>query len=464
MATLSASVQTDINSDKTVGIIIGVVIALIIILLIIVVIFSDKSSGGTKTKLTVQTTAPPVTKQPPPQQVQVAPMPRPPAIPELINRIMRTRRMHAQAPRQMMINPAHNHYMAAQILNTLQFANHIGDLTDRRLPVVIDLAVAVDGPLDQKLQEVLFESANQTRDKIIGNRRAIARAEPTPAARMDKYIELSTSHSDDPQSSHDTYVNKCLRNIIKILREDQKEEALLPIFQIRCEIQRKFNVIPPKENEQSLDTPKEQSVLTIIDIMDGKGPSQYNPALEATIRNVLDGNGGSQYNSTLEATEAEILQRVWMRSLDKRNAAVKDEFQEMIYTSLASCFEGGSIVCINGRCAKILSAPVKLDFDPRLHELQTLESHKNNIFIKTRELVKKRCEKMLQSSDEKVRTVAQSFLAEKAEDLPKDVDPEKNKEITIYLRKCVSDMVREMSQGLPNEIVNHIINEAAGAI
>lgn len=445
------------TSDKSVGIIIGLVFALIIILLIVVMIFSVKSENTTKAKLNIQTNASPPVKQPhvsglqtiqqrvlagnPQQPQHVIPV-QPPGIPDLINRIMRTRRLQPQM--RMTANPMHNHFMAAQILDTLRFANHIGDLTDRRLPVIIDLAVAVEGPLDQKLQEVLIESANQTRDKIIGGRRAIARTEPTPAARMDRYIELSTTNTSDDQSSHDTYVNKCLRNIVRTLREDQRSEALLPIFQIRCEIQRKFNIVPPKEEADVIDTPREQSVLTVIDMMDNKGASAYN--------------------STLEATEAEILQRVWMRSLDKRNEANREAIQEMIYTSLASCYEGGSIVCINGRCAKLLSALVKLDFDEKLHELQTLEQHKNHIFLKTRELVKKRCEGLLKSTDEKIRVVAQSFLAEKAEDLPKDVDPEKNQEISIYLRKCVASMVKDMSVGLPDEIVKHITNEAIGAI
>jgi hypothetical protein len=429
------------GEDKTVGIIICVIIALIIILVVFIALYTDKQpavkqSGGTNKLLNKPISTPKPIEE---KKATVAPRPR---VPDLINTVMRTRRMNTPY-----YNPFHNNHVAVHILNALQTANRMGDLNDRRLPYVIDLAVVMPANnnafTDMKLQEILIESANQTRDKLIGRNRAIARAQPTPAARMDKYIQLSTTNTSDDQNSHDTYVNKCLRNIIAILRDDQKEEPLISIFQIRSEIQRKYNVDPPKETE-TLDTPAEQSVLTVIDTM-------YN-------------KGASKYNSTLEITESELLQRVWMRSLDKRNEAVKEQMQDMIYSALASSYEGGSIVCINGRCAKLLSAIVVLDFDPRTHELRTLEQFRNELFIKTRELVKNRANKALTSSDPKVVAVATSYLAEKQEDLPKELDPEANKNFTIYLRQQIEAMVKEHAKNLPPDTIKHIISDCVAAV
>lgn len=442
MASTQIEITSTNNSDRTVGIVIGVIVSLIVILLVVVIICSDSTIKVNMTQPIKQGAGPqkPVLKQP----EQKAPVPAPvqgrPNIPQLINRIMHTRRM------QPMGNPFHNNFVAAQILNTLQVANHFGELTDRRLPVVIDLAVAIpngDPFADRKLQEILMESANQTRDKIIGNRRAIARTEPTPVARMDRYIKLSSVISDDDQTSHDTYVNKCLRNIIDILREDQKETPLLSIFQIRSEIQRQYNIDPPKE-QQTLDTPKEQSVLTVIDVMNNDGKPQYN--------------------STLQATEAEILQRTWMRTLDPRNEKNRRNMQDMIYMALGSCYEGGNIVCINGRDAKVLSAIVMLDFDERTHELQTLEIHKNNIFIKTRELVIAASKKALTSSDPKVVAVAKSYLVDDPKDLPENLDETAANNFTAYLRKEIKKMVEIASKGLPDEIVKHIVTDAIAAV
>lgn len=445
------------NLDQTMGIIICIIIVLVIIVIVIVALYSDKSSkspnssklitnqvlnrNSQDTKSNNITDSKTNLKIANPTDMKTTIRPR---IPDLIDGVLQTRRRM----NGVQINPFRNNYVAAQILQTLQLANTINDLGDHRLPYVIDLAVVMPGDndpfTDRKLQEILMISANETRDKIIGRNRAVARTQPTPAARMDKYIELSTTNTSDDQNSHDTYVNKCLRNIIAILREDQKNEPLPSMYTIRCEFQRRYNIDPPKEEDDKLDSPKQQSVLTVIDLMNN--------------------NGASHFNSTLQCTEAELLQRVYLRIMDKRNENVQQQMFDMVYTALGSCFEGNSIVCINGRCAKILSAIVVLDFDERTHELKTLEQFKNNIYIKTRELVKDRARKALTSTDPKVVAVAKSFLAEKIEDMPKDLDSEANSNFIIYLRKQIETMVKEQSKDLPAEVTKHIISDCIAAI
>lgn len=430
--------------DSSVGIIIAIVIAFIVLLIVIVVLTSNKNDS----KVIVRTvgnkipqpriSAKPVSVSVPAPAQAPKIQPNKPKAPDLINNIMNTRRFrNAGAP----IPP---NFLATQILNTLQFVNQTRELADRRLPIVIDLAVAIpDDPyMDRKLQEILVESANQTRDKIIGNRRAIARAEPTPAARMDKYIELSTTHTNDDQNSHDTYVNKCLRDIMAILREDQKDTKLPTMFHIRCTFKQKYNIL--ESSDTKLDTKKENSILTVIDMMDN--------------------NGASRYNSSIEATEAEVLQRVFERAHHPKNKDVKDNIIDAMYQNFGSCFEGGNIVCSNGRCAKVISSLTKLDFDERTHVLHTLEYHRNNIYNKIREMVKDRSNKALTSDNPKVRDVAKSFLAEKLEDIPKEIDEEKNKEFTLYLRKEAARLVNEMSIDLPKKIIDHITNEVIASI
>lgn len=453
----SATIQAEItNSDKTIGLIIGLFVVFIIIMIVVVMICSNPTDSINKAKVTVKTLNP---IQPKMVMTKQASPPRP-RVPELINNVMQTRR--AQGAGQLI----HNNFIAAQILDTLRVANHFGDIHDPRLPIVIDLAVAIpnDPFTDRKLQEILMESANHTRDKIIGNRRAVAKNEPTPAARMDKYIELSTTNTSDPQNSHDSYVNLCLRKIMTILREDQKELDIPSVYQIRCEIQRKYNIEPPKSSDNKEILGSEDT--THLKSGGAETKNDSSPQSVLTIIDTMYNNGASHYNVSIQATEAEVLQRVWLRTLDKRNEAVKEKMQDMIYNSLESSYEGGNIVCINGRCAKILSSMVMLDFDERMHELQTLEQFKNNIFIKVRELVKDRSRKALTSSDPKVVTVAKSYLSETAEDMvpPETIDKQANTNFAIYLRGEISKMVKEQAKELPPEIVKHIITECIAAI
>jgi hypothetical protein len=329
--------------------------------------------------------------------------------------------------------------MAGHLYNTLRAVNILGALTTPRLPFVIDIAVEPiynnNPQIDRELQRVLLESANQTRDKIISRRREVAKSEPTPAARIDKYIELSTFNTVDPENSHDTYVNKCLQDIMAILREDQKDQDLPSLSHIRNCIKLKYDII---------ESPDTKTVLNVIDII-------YN-------------DGVPLYNDAIKATDTEVLQRVWLRSFDPKNSANKENMQHMIYNSLESCWEGNSIVCINGRCSKLLSVLVELDHDPRTHVLRTLEQQKNILFEQIRELIKERARIATRSLDPEVQKIGQSYLATSSDDMPKDLDEGKVKDFQLYLRNQIAKYVQDNCKTLPETVMKHVINECIAAV
>lgn len=418
------------QTSNILGICLAIVAILIVVLIVVVALTTKKANLETK----IVTTSNGGTNKITPVIEKHRAMPEIVTSQQRMARLIQNTIGMRQAQRRWGNVP--NGILATNVVNTLALVNRLNDMANPQLPVVIDIAIEANNPdLERELQRVLIESANQTRARLIQSRREAVAKQPTPGAKVDAYLKLATSHTSDDQNSHDTYVNKCLRNIMTILREDQKDITIYPISHIRKFIKHKYEIT--EENSET-------SVLTVIDLIDNKGSSKFN--------------------SSIEATESEVLQRVFQRIHDPKNVEMKEQMMDMLYKALASCWEGNSIVCINGRDAKILSVLVQLDHDTKLHELQTLEQHKNKLFIKTRELVKERSQIALKSNDEKVQLVAKAYLVENPEELPKNLDATAEKNFQLYLRKEISKMIEEECKGLPNQITEHIINEAVAAV
>ncbi|MCK4968611.1 MAG: hypothetical protein KAS12_06150 [Candidatus Aenigmarchaeota archaeon] len=196
------------------------------------------------------------------------------------------------------------------------------------LPEINDIhAVRVEN-LEQKIQE--------TRAAV-----DIAFTPPTKKAVVENYIDRLAVHTNDKQNVHDSNVNKDVRKIYDEIRNQRRIE----------------NIDHIKEFISTRYTGDRAAVLEVLN------------------RSLSSGT-----LTTVNDTELNLLLNVWNRALDERNTKNETLIKEAVIDNLANCWENGTIVCMNGRCNRILSSLVLLDFDDKMGKIQTTEQYKNEVY------------------------------------------------------------------------------------
>lgn len=95
------------------------------------------------------------------------------------------------------------------------------------------------------------------------------------------------------------------------------------------------------------------------------------------------------YISPFDTDELDIFARVWNRTKEPGNNT--KQATEAVITALADCVENGKLVCVNGRCARLLSSLVTIDHDPVIAAgAMTTEAHRNEIYSQVSRAVDKR--------------------------------------------------------------------------
>lgn len=258
---------------------------------------------------------------------------------------------------------------------------------------------AMAGEEDMMTQIVLLDAplaqaAQRTRDDIINGRRAAAQTKATPGARADAYVQMATSHTDDPENSHDTAVNGCLRAIVGRLRADQSAlRGPLP----------------------SLD-----SIIRDINA-DGERLSDKRKDKLADVIAVINRAREKSKNIAVDITDEEALQRVWMRAEHPNNKQNREKIRQSVFDNLYDCWKtdiaGRRIVCINGRTSRILSSLVLLDYDERNWIILTMEQVKNDVFQTARAVIDREAKAAANSSDPNIRKVGMIQLASTSEEM-----------------------------------------------
>jgi len=173
------------------------------------------------------------------------------------------------------------------------------------------------------------------------------------------------------------------------------------------------------------DTPKYNKVRKVLKLLDNNYP--------------LDGT---------DIHEQDIIVAVWRRAHDPRNAASLHDIKEAIGDCVLDCIEGGHVVCIAGRSAKIWQALAKLDDIPTAGILRTKQTMRNEIYERAAKIVDKYVgvngsvnddlKKAYQNSD---RTAAVEELEEMMRDeiaqIRKDYEGRlDNEQLTLIIREC----------------------------
>lgn len=215
----------------------------------------------------------------------------------------------------------------------------------------------------------------QTRTEIINQRQRDAISNnDTKIEAIREYFDNATVNTNDTQNVHDSKVNKDMLYILqKINTVYDKEDVISQI------------------NEYIREQPDGDKVALAL----------------ATVSKMAEGN----HISTLRTTEDNVLCLVWMRSLHKDNVDVADNIQESIYLALVDCWEHNTLVCINGRCGKVIGSLGLVDSDSDLILVNT-ENYRNQIYKEVMDIVDEKINEALASSDPAIKLAGESYYSD----------------------------------------------------
>ncbi len=297
----------------------------------------------------------------------------------------------------------------------------------------------------------LAGAANQTREQVVNQRREAARraAHGAAGAQVDAYMGMAMGHTNDPQNSHDSGVNGCLRGIMQRLREDQGGADLHSLDDISSDIRRDWMQLA------------------------GGSKKDLDDALAVVEKARL-----GEKNIAIDATDEEVLRRVWTRADDPKNADVRSKMRQSSFDNLKDSWEvgvhGRKIVCSGGRTSRQLGSLSMLDHDKRNWEVSALEQFKNDIFERTKKLIAEQAELTAKSADPEMAKVGKSYLvmtkeeADAIGELNDGASKEFIQQLKAKINSAVDEYVAEVNVRAPGAIPAHMVEpirmEACAAV
>jgi hypothetical protein len=214
----------------------------------------------------------------------------------------------------------------------------------------------------EALQRARTETFQQRKDRAVGKTENKMEA-------IKEYFNEATTYVNDPQNVHDNKVNKDLKRIYdKIAVHGYTREELV------SQMTTYINTQP-------------QSALAL-----------------ATLQKMLEGHPFP----TLNATEDEIVCAVWARSLHPDNVDNASNIQNSIYLALVDCWEHDTLVCQNGRIAKVMGSLSLVDNDPDVLVIND-QTYRNQIYKEVVDIVDDEVNAALESDDPDVQAAGQSY-------------------------------------------------------
>jgi hypothetical protein len=161
---------------------------------------------------------------------------------------------------------------------------------------------------------------------------------------IEEKIEAVKEHKTDIQNVHDSTVLSSVKNILNIIKDNNKINYDMPIMNL---IRRDF---------MDMDSDKMHSVDKVLDTI---------------------GTGSHIYD--LNMTDYQVLYCIYCRIYHPQNTNNRSALIESLFDALYNCHENGVVVCVTGRVTHIVSSLATLDFDERTWQINRSEEYKNEI-------------------------------------------------------------------------------------
>ena len=247
---------------------------------------------------------------------------------------------------------AANHHFNAALTQIIHEREEPGPGIPFILDHIADLVVAFDlvGE-DLPLQEAIF-AHHSTKPAI-----KISRDDP---AYKEKTIITQQEWQIDPQNVHDSAMHDSFKEQYELVAQ---ECANLPNNAIHDT--RELSRYLAQHCEKHYEKQREKHQLTAEHLV-------------LLLNNIKIGTIVPE----LGVPEPYVIQTVWQRSFDPRNAANREAMHEALLDACASCIEGGQCVCITGRTKQIWASMAHLDFNPEVGIFKSKQSIRNEIYQK----------------------------------------------------------------------------------
>ena len=226
----------------------------------------------------------------------------------------------------------------------------------------------------------LKNAIKDTRKQIVKQKVATIKKMPNKVQQNNTYTALSQTHQVDTQNVHDSAVNSDLQNTYNIIKNDTSK---IELFQSNDVI---YDYI--KYKSDASDDVKRRATKTL---------EKMANSTETVV------TLGQDFEST-------ILNNVWNRSNHEDNRSNSIAIKDAVVSSLADCWENGSMVCTGGRSARIISALATLDINPSSGMVASRQAYRNEAFTLANDTLKQIINDDLQSENIEAHQFAQTFV------------------------------------------------------
>ncbi len=188
---------------------------------------------------------------------------------------------------------------------------------------------------------------------------------------------------------------------------------------------------------------------------------------------VINRARNGERNIAFGITDEELLRLVWARADDPRNAANRDKLRQAAFDALVGSWEDGvagrSIVCINGRTARMVGSLALLDYDPENWELTTVQEMKNEIMESVKTYISRAAQDAAKSTDAKLRDVGRSYISStEIIEVDEKTEAEFKAKLSVDIGRMVDDAVQKINRrangAISSPLAEGIKNEAIAAI
>lgn len=310
---------------------------------------------------------------------------------------------------------------------------------DRLHEVPPDVLAEVGNDTLNEFRTVLDTLVPAARDNIIKTRRVTAaHTSNTKGEFAEKYINEAKKMVNNPQSVHDSVANSDLRETVRKLVDD------IGGFENIGDVQRD-EIIAYINN-----------YYTSNDDIRAKKSLKAKQALERIGSNTIS---TFTLDDKFPMTDGAILSLVWKRADHPENSVSSDDIRDAVVDALADCVENGNVVCVNGRCSKILSSLALIDFDKSISNVRTYDALKNEIMSGAHRVMNEEIARLKTSFDEAIRNVAKSY-----DDPSIDTDNSAETTVNTMLIAKMNEFIDSYSSKLTELQITELKKECAAAL
>jgi hypothetical protein len=150
--------------------------------------------------------------------------------------------------------------------------------------------------------------------------------------------------------------------------------------------------------------------------------------------------------------EQDLITAIWQRTHDPRNANHYNEIRESVCDSIMDCVEGGHVVCMTGRNAKMWQALAYVDFNPQIGIIKNKQTLRNEVYESAAKIVDEFVGTNGTASEQLKESYRKSEKSEQVEELQESM-----------LAK-IDELYNKYSGLIPDEQLKLLINECKAVI